>query len=78
MKFERGVMLMKGKKGWGKVYADGHSTEYGWMDIEDAPIHNPRYCKKPSDVTWPNDCNLEEINSGQLVAVERITCVTLI
>lgn len=73
MKIEKGVMLIKNGKAWGITYEDGRSTEYGWMVLEDAPIHDPKWCKKPSDVTYRQDPRLKEINTGKLTLVERRT-----
>lgn len=78
MKIERGVMVMKDGKAWGVVYEDGHSTAYGWMAPEDAPIHNPDYCKKPSDVTYRDSPYINELNTGELVMVERRTEVVVL
>lgn len=77
MKIERGVMLVKDGMGWGVVYEDGRSTSYGWMPIESAPIHDPQFCKKPSDVTYSGDHNLPEIRKGKLIHVIRRTTVEL-
>lgn len=77
MKIERGVMVMKAGKAWGVVYEDGRHTVYGWMDPESAPIHDPEYCKKPTDVTWPGSHYTKELLTGELVAVERRTEVVL-
>lgn len=73
MKIERGVMVMKDGKAWGQTYADGHSTSYGWMDPEDAPIHDPKYCKRPTDVTWAGSHYAKELMTASLVYVERRT-----
>ena len=76
-KIERGVMLMKDLKGWGVVYEDGRSHEDGWVDPADAGIHDPKFCKKPSDLTYKDSPYTAELNSGTLVYVERTTRVTL-
>lgn len=78
MKIERGVMLMKNGKAWGVVYEDGHSTSYGWMEPESAPIHNPEFCKKPTDVTYRDSPYVKELNTGELVMVERRTEVVVL
>lgn len=78
MKIERGVMVMKDGKAWGIVYEDGRSTSYGWMDPESAPIHDPRYCKKPTDVTWEDSYLIPELEKGELVMVERRTEVVIL
>lgn len=73
MKIETGVMVMKDGKGWGETYADGHSTSYGWMEPEDAPIRDPRYCTKPTDATWAGSHYVDELKTGTIVKVERRT-----
>lgn len=71
MKIERGVMVMKNGKAWGIIYEDGHSTSYGWMPPEDAPMHDPKYCKKPTDVTHGKSHYVEELATATLEFVER-------
>ena len=78
MKIERGVMVMKNGKAWGVVYEDGQSTSYGWMDSESAPIHDPKYCKKPTDVTYQGSHYTRELETGALVMVERRTEVIVL
>ena len=73
MKIEKGVMIMKDGKAWGITYEDGRSTCYGWMAPEDAPIHNPEFCKKPEDVTYKGSYLIPELRTGRLVFVERRT-----
>ena len=75
MKLESGVMVMKNGKAWGKTYEDGYVTSYGWMAPEDAPIHNPKFCKRPIDVTYPDSPYLKELKTGTLVSVRRYTFV---
>lgn len=71
MKVETGVMVMKDGKAWGVTYEDGHSTSYGWMAPEDAPIRDPKFCKQPEDVTYPGSPYIAELRTGTLVHVER-------
>jgi hypothetical protein len=78
VKAEFGVMLMKDGRAWGKSHDDGFSTHYDWIDPVDAPIHDPCYCTKPSDVTYEGSPNLSQIESGVLVQVVRVTCVEII
>ena len=77
MKVETGVMVMKDGKAWGTVYADGHSTSYGWIAPEDAQLHNPKFCKKPEDVTYRDSPYIAKLRTGKLVHVERRTEVIL-
>lgn len=77
VRVERGVMIVKDGKGWGKVYDDGQVTHYGWMELEKAPIHNSRYLRKPEDATYKNSPYIEELQKGKIVHVERTTTVSL-
>ena len=70
-------MIIKDGKAWGKTYEDGHSTSYGWMDVESALIHDPKYCTKPTDVTWKCSPYTKELETGKLVHVERTTTVRI-
>jgi len=78
VRIEKGVMVMKNGKAWGKTYADGQATEYGWMDAESAPIHDPKYCKKPTDVTCNGSPYTKELATGEIVSVERRTEVIVL
>lgn len=77
MKSEKGVMIMKGGLAWGITYEDGHSTSYGWVPPEVAPIHDPRFCKKPIDATHDGSPYISELKKGKVVRVERITKVKI-
>jgi hypothetical protein len=77
MKIETGVMVMKDGKAWGVVYEDGRSTSYGWMAPEDAPIHDPQFCKKTTDVTYSGSPYIKELASASLVEVTRRTVVEI-
>ena len=76
-KTERGVMLMKDLKAWGVVYEDGRSHEEGWVEPVNAEIYDPKYCKKPSDLTYKNSPYIAELNSGTFAYVERKTTVKI-
>lgn len=77
MKIETGVMVIKNGRGWGKTYEDGRSTSYWWMSLEDAPIHDPKLCKKPTDVTYKGSHYIEELSSAKVVHVTRTTTVEI-
>ena len=74
-KIETGVMVMKDGKAWGKTYDDGHATSYGWMSPCDAPIHDPRYCRKTTDLTYTGSQYTKELEAGKIVHVTRKTIV---
>jgi len=78
MKIEHGVMVMKGDKAWGSKHADGHSEECGWIEPADAPIHDPQFCKCPTDVTWKGSPDTDELMTGTLVSVIRRTEVIVV
>lgn len=71
---ETGVMVMNSEgKAWGVTHEDGRSRSEGWMPAVLAPIHDPRYCKRPEDVTYSSDPNRKRIRKGKLVHVTRTT-----
>lgn len=51
-KIIEGVAAEYNSKFWGILYSDGKCTSKGFGDLEDAEIHDPDYCKKPTDLTW--------------------------
>lgn len=71
MRTETGVMVMKNGKAWGTVYEDGQSHEYGWIDPEEAEIHDPEFCTSPIDVTYMDSPYTDELRSARLVPVRR-------
>jgi hypothetical protein len=72
MKVEIGVMVIKDGKGWGSV-KDGNATRDGWMSPDNAPIHNPEYCKKTTDVVCKDSYMIDELKAAELVHVKRTT-----
>ena len=66
---------MKDGKAWGRGENDGGSQSEGWMYPEYAEIHDPEFCKKPTDVTWQDSPYTEELKTAKLVHVERTTTV---
>ena len=78
MPIEKGVMVMKKGKAWGTVYQDAQCESRGWIDPIYAPIHNPKFCKVPTDITYKNSPDEKELIDAELVHVERITEITLI
>ena len=78
VKKETGVMVMKDGLAWGIEYEDGYSTSFGWINPADAPIHNPKYCKRPEDVTYKNSPHFRELKTAKLVEVERTTSVEIV
>ena len=77
MKIEKGVMIMKDGKAWGKEYEDSHSTSYGWIIPENAPIHDPDFCKATTDATYAGSPYIDELKTGKLISVTRKTEVII-
>jgi hypothetical protein len=75
---EEGVMIMKNGKAWGETYSDGQVTEYGWTEPENAPIRDPRFCIKTTDVVHMNSSSIPELQTGKLVKVRRTTTVEIV
>ena len=69
---------MKDGKAWGETHSDGHSTCYGWMEPESAPIHNPKFCTKPTDVTYKGSHYTRELETAEIVHVKRKTTVEIV
>lgn len=47
-----GVAAMYNGEFWGCQLTDGYSTSMGFGDFDKAKISKPRYCTKPTDMTW--------------------------
>lgn len=73
-----GVVAELGGKYWGIQYADGHSTAYGFGDIQDANISDPMYCKAPEMMTYKGSPYVQELRQARLrpVTVETIYTVS--
>ena len=78
MRVEKGVMVLKDGKAWGVKLEDERSTEFGWISPEFAPIHDPEFCKKTTDVTYRDSPYIEELEKGELVQVERKTIMSVV
>lgn len=74
---ERGVMIVKEGKAWGSVPTDWDHPTPTWVDPIHGHLHKPEFIRKPSDILSPHSLSKEEINSGKLVPVERVTHVTV-
>ena len=65
-KSKTGIVVEKDGKFWGIQYKDGHSTAYGFGPIENSIIQDPRYCTKPTDVTYKDSPYLRELSEATL------------
>jgi hypothetical protein len=73
MKIERGVMAVKDGQGWQETYSDGKVAVMGWGPMDTARISDPRHCKKTTDLTYKDSPYTKELESAQLLHVERRT-----
>lgn len=79
MKIERGVMVVNADgKAWGTLYEDGNSWDWGWVDIENGGLHDARYCRTPTDVTYQGSPYTYRLSKAKLVRVERRTEVVVL
>lgn len=60
-----------------KTYQDGRCTEYGWVRLAMGEIHNPKYCKMPTDVVHKGHYMEKEISMAKLVSVTVTSVVTV-
>jgi len=76
-KIEKGVVVEYAGKYWGLAYDDGNNKSYGWVDIDNAQISDPRFLNKPEDLTYSTDSiGIQELQKGKLINVTRVTTVT--
>jgi len=62
---------------WGIEHTDEHCTSKNFVDFEKAEIKNPKYCTKPTDMTWnPQNTNgynheYDMLKKARLVYVKK-------
>lgn len=67
-----GVMVVKDGKAWGVEYEDGKGRAYGWVEIANGEIHDPRYCKHPLDVTYVGSHDEKKLAGATLLLARQI------
>ena len=65
----RGVVACRKDKFWGIQYEDGYSTSYAYGPPKNATISDPRFCKKPTDLTYKDSPYIRDLEEGELVPV---------
>lgn len=70
---EEGVVAEYEGGYWGLQYEDGYSSEYGFGSIFKATISDPKYCKKPTDMTYRGSRHLEKLEKASLRTVAKTT-----
>jgi hypothetical protein len=73
---EEGVVIEYKGKYWGTVYEDGQCREEGWVKLERAEIHDPKYCLKPEDTTYNGSPDIRVLQKARLVAIKRTIQIT--
>ena len=75
-KVEEGVVIEYKGKYWGVVYEDGQVHEDGWVKLEKAEIHDPRFLKKPEDATYNGSPDIKQLQKASLVPIKRTIQIT--
>jgi hypothetical protein len=66
---EIGVVAELDRKFWGIQYEDGQCRSEGYGDIKHAMIADPKYCKKPTDMTYKGSPYERELIKAKLRTV---------
>jgi hypothetical protein len=73
-----GVVAEYNGKYWGTQYADEKFTVNEFGDIKNAKICDPKYCLKPTDMTWDpkntlgNNHEYDLLKNAKLVKIKKI------
>jgi hypothetical protein len=79
-----GVAAEYNGKYWGIQYQDGHSTSSDFGELDKATISDPRYCKKPTDMTYDPKNNggrnpdYDKLGKARLVPIRKTIKVELL
>jgi hypothetical protein len=68
-----GVVIELDGKFWGLIHDDGRSTSYGWGPLQKAQICDPKYCKQPTDATYPGSHYEKELRRSRLLPARKTT-----
>lgn len=74
---EHGLMLMKDGMAWGIMYEDPYSVVEGFTDPVDGYLYDPEKVEYIGQITNENSADREEMMTGRLRPVKRITKVKL-
>ena len=72
-----GVVSEYNGKFWGIQYQDERSTSKDFGDFEKAEISDPKYCTKPTDMTWDPkntfgyNSEYDKLKNAKLVKVKK-------
>jgi len=64
-----GVVAEKDGKYWGVQRKDSHFTVEGFGDITTANISNPKFCKRPTDMTYGRSPYIRDLKQAVLKKV---------
>ena len=73
---KEGVVIEYNGKYWGVVYDDGQCHAVGWVKLEKAGIHDPRFLTKPEDATYNGSPDIKELQKGRLIPIKRTIQIT--
>ncbi len=71
-----GVVIELNGKYWGIVYQDAHDgTAYDWGELAKATLQDPKYCKKPTDVTYGSSPDMKRLAPARLVPATKTVVI---
>lgn len=73
-----GVVAELDGKFWGIQYQDSYCTSYDFGDLANATIGDPKYCKKPTDMTYTDSPYTEKLLKSRLVRVRKTIRVEIV
>lgn len=73
-----GVVAVIDGKGWGVEFNDGHTSSYNFVNLNNAEISNPKYCKKPEDKVHKGHHYERILMNSKLVKVRRTIITEII
>ena len=69
---QEGVVVELNGKYWGKVYDNIN----GFGDLGNAKICDPKFCKKPTDLTYgEHSPDYKDLSNAKMMKAERVTTI---
>lgn len=73
-----GVVAELNGKYYGIQYEDGHSRSYDFGPIEKAVIADPKYCSKPTSMTYSTSPDIKKLEMAKLVNIKVVTTYEIV
>lgn len=71
-----GVVIELNGKYWGIVYQDAHDgTAYDWGELAKATLQDPKWCKKPTDITYGSSPDVKKLALARLVPATKTVII---